>query len=274
MRRRICCTAHVEPMGPGAVAGWFERRRVGCDCAGMSAAGLGSDSGGSVRCAGAFHRDLLAEADAGAHSGARASAAVRGAVFDSGCDWADGADNSDVQLLFRTLSGQDSLDPVSPPVALREPGVEELRANRNWVFRGRWAGSSDGGDAGGGCNRAAAALPGRGLSRGALQAEYAGAAAQAVGEVLCAVRGKCFMRPEIRGHEGQLSPIFQRVSRVRRGCTAADRHRICWTRGGLDLLRAKTLDRDARVSSAAVPGGERAGVQARRSVAGMSRAGS
>jgi amidase len=35
----------------------------------------------------------------------------------------------DVALLFRVLSGQDSLDPVSPPLALREPRLDDLRSN-------------------------------------------------------------------------------------------------------------------------------------------------
>jgi hypothetical protein len=60
---------------------------------------------------------------------ARASAAVRGTVLDSGRDRAHGAHHGDVALLFRTLSGQDPLDPVSPPVALRDPSPDELRAN-------------------------------------------------------------------------------------------------------------------------------------------------
>jgi hypothetical protein len=35
--------------------------------------------------------------------------------------------------MFRTLSGQDPHDPVSPPVALREPSLDELRAN-DWLL--------------------------------------------------------------------------------------------------------------------------------------------
>jgi amidase len=40
----------------------------------------------------------------------------------------------DVALMFRTLSGQDPQDPASPPVALREPSPEELRANTIGYF--------------------------------------------------------------------------------------------------------------------------------------------
>ena len=35
----------------------------------------------------------------------------------------------DVTLLFRSLSDQDPNDPVSPPVALRQPTLDDLRAH-------------------------------------------------------------------------------------------------------------------------------------------------
>ena len=59
--------------------------------AGLSAAGLGSRQRRLGARAGALHRHLLAEANAGAHSRSRPSAAVCGTVFDAGRDWTDGA---------------------------------------------------------------------------------------------------------------------------------------------------------------------------------------
>jgi amidase len=41
---------------------------------------------------------------------------------------------ADVALLFRLLSGQDTADPASAPVPLREPSLEELRCNRIGFF--------------------------------------------------------------------------------------------------------------------------------------------
>jgi amidase len=40
----------------------------------------------------------------------------------------------DVALLFRTLGGQDPLDPASPPIAFREPSPDELRTNTIGFF--------------------------------------------------------------------------------------------------------------------------------------------
>jgi amidase len=82
----------------------------------------------------ALYRHLLAEADAGADSRARASAAQRGAVLNPGRNWADGADDGDVALLFRTLSGQDPHDPASPPVDLRERSLEETADKYDWIL--------------------------------------------------------------------------------------------------------------------------------------------
>src|ERR1022692_4379933 len=33
----------------------------------------------------------------------------------------------DVELLFRALAGQDPVDPVSPPIALRTPSLDEVK---------------------------------------------------------------------------------------------------------------------------------------------------
>ena len=79
--------------------------------AGMSAAGLGSGQRRIGARAGAFHRDLFAEADAGTHSGTRTSAALRGAVFDAGRDWANGADDGGcgVDVSHAERAGSDAI---------------------------------------------------------------------------------------------------------------------------------------------------------------------
>ena len=180
--------AHAQSVGPGALAGRIERRRVGGDCGGAFGCGTGQRQRRLGARAGALHRHLLAQAHAGPHSGPRTSAAVRGAVLDSRRDRAHGAHHRRCcSCSFARSSGQDPLDPSSPPVALREPSLDELRAQHNRLLRRRWPCAGDAGDARRRAGCGAGAARGR-LSRGAVPAAHAGAAAQAVVEVLCAVR--------------------------------------------------------------------------------------
>ena len=95
---------------------------------------------------------------------------------------------ADVALLFRMLSGQDPADPASPPVALREPSLDELRSNAIGFFE------DDGlvpvtAETRAAVQAAAAALREAGFRVEPFRPTHAGVAAQVVVEVFCAVRG-------------------------------------------------------------------------------------
>jgi amidase len=146
----------------------------------------------------------------------------------------------DVALLFRTLAGQDPGDPVSPPVALREPGQEELRAHRIGFFE------DDG------------LVPVTPETRGAVQS--ATAALREAGFLVEAFRprtlealrklwwkffvqcGAMFYAPEIRGKESQLSPIFSEFLAIAAGAPPLTATELLDAWAELDLLRAKTLE--------------------------------
>jgi Asp-tRNA(Asn)/Glu-tRNA(Gln) amidotransferase A subunit family amidase len=95
--------------------------------AGLSAAGLGSDSGGSVREPAHFTgicslKPTPGRIPARGHLGScDGPFAILGAVGPMA------RTIRDVTLLFITLSGQDALDPVSPPLGLRNESLEDLR---------------------------------------------------------------------------------------------------------------------------------------------------
>lgn len=97
--------------------------------AGLSAAGLGSDSGGSVRVPAHFSGICSLKPTPGRVPGQGhlppcvAPFSTLGAVGPMARCMAD------VSLLFRTLSGHDPGDPASAPVPLREPALNELRAH-------------------------------------------------------------------------------------------------------------------------------------------------
>jgi amidase len=102
--------------------------------AGLSAAGLGSDSGGSVRVPAHFTGICALKPTPGRVPGRGHLPPCVGPFSILGAIGPMARTIADVALLFRTLSGQDPLDPTSPPVALREPSLDDLRANAIGFF--------------------------------------------------------------------------------------------------------------------------------------------
>jgi amidase len=95
--------------------------------AGMSAAGLGSDSGGSVRVPAHFTGICSLKPTPGRIPGIGHLPPCVGPFSVLGAIGPMARTVEDVSLLFHTLSGQDPCDPVSPPVPLRAPSLAESR---------------------------------------------------------------------------------------------------------------------------------------------------
>ena len=95
--------------------------------AGLSAAGLGSDSGGSVREPAHFTGICALKPTPGRIPGRGHLAAGDGPFAILGAIGPMARTVRDLTLLFLTLSGQDALDPVSPPVGLRNESLEDLK---------------------------------------------------------------------------------------------------------------------------------------------------
>src|ERR1019366_2464571 len=95
--------------------------------AGLSAAGLGSDSGGSVRVPAHFTGICSLKPTPGRIPGRGHMPPCVGPFSTLGAIGPMARTIDDVALLFRTLSGQDPLDPLSPPVKLRDVSLDELR---------------------------------------------------------------------------------------------------------------------------------------------------
>jgi amidase len=147
---------------------------------------------------------------------------------------------ADVALMFKTLSGQDPLDPASAPVELREPGPDELRSNRIGFFEDDEL------------------VPVTLETRAAVQA--AAAALREAGfrvepfrpSTLEALRklwwkffvqcGAMFYAPGIRGREQELSPIFNEFLGIAAGVPALSARQLLEAWAELDLLRARTLE--------------------------------
>ena len=95
--------------------------------AGLSAAGLGSDSGGSVREPAHFTGICSLKPTPGRIPGRGHLPACDGPFAILGAIGPMARTVRDLTLLFLTLAGQDALDPVSPPVPLRNESLEDLK---------------------------------------------------------------------------------------------------------------------------------------------------
>jgi amidase len=208
--------------------------------AGMSAAGLGSDSGGSVRVPAHFTGICSLKPTPGRIPGRGHMPPCVGPFQILGAIGPMARTIADVALLFRTLSGQDVGDPAGAPVALRQPSVDELRSNRIGFFEDDEL------------------VPVTTETRAAVQA--AAATLREAGfrvepfrpSTLEQLRklwwkffvqcGAMFYAPAIRGRESELSPIFNEFLGIAAGAPALTAAELLNAWAELDLLRAKTLE--------------------------------
>jgi len=208
--------------------------------AGMSAAGLGSDSGGSVRIPAHFTGICSLKPTPGRIPGRGHLPPCVGPFQILGAIGPMARTIADVTMLFNLLSGQDSTDPASAPVLLRGPSLNELRSNRIGFFEDDEL------------------VPVTSETRAAVQA--AAAALRDAGfrvepfrpRTLEALRqlwwkffvqcGAMFYGPEIRGREAQLSPIFKEFLSIAAGAPPLTANELLSAWAELDLLRARTLE--------------------------------
>jgi amidase len=208
--------------------------------AGMSAAGLGSDSGGSVRVPAHFTGICSLKPTPGRIPGRGHLPPCVGPFQILGAIGPMARTIADVALLFRLLSGHDPADPASAPVALREPTLNELRSNKIGYFEDDEL------------------VPVTQETRAAVQA--AAAALREAGFRIEPFRpstlellrklwwkffvqcGAMFYAPEIRGREQELSPIFNEFLGIAGSAEPLTAEELLNAWAELDLLRAKTLE--------------------------------
>jgi amidase len=207
--------------------------------AGISAAGLGSDSGGSVRVPAHFTGICSLKPTPGRVPGRGHLPPCVGPFAILGAIGPMARTIADVALLFNVLSGQDPIDPVSPPLAPRTLGAEELRAHAIGYFE------DDG------------LTPVTPETRAAVQA-----AVQALREAGFRVTpfrpttleklrqlwwkffvqcGAMFYAPEIEGKRDRLSPIFQGFLSIAEAARPLTSVELLNAWAELDLARSQTL---------------------------------
>ncbi len=207
--------------------------------AGLSAAGLGSDSGGSVRVPAHFTGICSLKPTPGRIPGRGHLPPCVGPFSTLGAIGPMARTIGDVALLFRTLSGQDPLDPASPPVALREPTLNELRKSAIGFFE------DDGlvpvtPETRASVRAAAAALADAGFRVTPFRPRTLEPLRQLWWKffVQC---GAMFYEPEIRGKRDQLSPIFREFLGIAEAVPPLTATELLSAWAEMDLLRSKAL---------------------------------
>jgi Asp-tRNA(Asn)/Glu-tRNA(Gln) amidotransferase A subunit family amidase len=208
--------------------------------AGMSAAGLGSDSGGSVRVPAHFTGICALKPTPGRIPGAGHLPPCVGPFSTLGAIGPMARTIEDVAFLFRTLSGQDPIDPSSPPVAFRERSLNELRAIAIGFFE------DDGlvpvtRETRVALNAAASVLRKAGFRVEPFRPRTLEQLRKLWWKLFVQC-GAMFYEPTIRGERAQLSPIFAEFLGIAESLLPLTAKELLNAWAELDLLRAKTLE--------------------------------
>jgi Asp-tRNA(Asn)/Glu-tRNA(Gln) amidotransferase A subunit family amidase len=208
--------------------------------AGMSAAGLGSDSGGSVRVPAHFTGICSLKPTPGRVPGRGHLPPCVGPFAILGAIGPMARTIEDVSLMFRALAGQDADDPVSPPVPCRTYGLDALRALKVGFFE------DDGlapvtAETSAAVQSAAEALRGAGFRVEPFRPRTL-EQLRKLWSTFFVQCGAMFYEPAIRGKREQLSPIFREFLGFAESAGPLTATELLNAWAELDVLRAKTLE--------------------------------
>jgi Asp-tRNA(Asn)/Glu-tRNA(Gln) amidotransferase A subunit family amidase len=208
--------------------------------AGLSAAGLGSDSGGSVRVPAHFTGICSLKPTPGRIPGTGHLPPCVGPFSILGAIGPMARTIADVSLMFDVLSGQDVHDPVSPPVPLRAVSSAEVRSVKIGYFEddGLIPVTKE--------TRAAVSNAAQSLREAGFRLEpFRPGTLESLRKLWWTFFVKCgamFYEPTIRGREKELSPVFEEFLRIADATPPLTATELLNAWAQLDLLRAKTLE--------------------------------
>ncbi len=209
--------------------------------AGMSAAGFGSDSGGSVRVPAHFTGICSLKPTPGRFPGAGHLPPCVGPFSVLGAIGPMARTMRDVELLFATLGGQDATDPSSPPIPYRVRSMDELRNIPIGYFE------DDGLVPVTAETRAAVRAAAQALREAGFHVEsFRPKSLEALRQLwwkLFVQCGEMFYRPLYSGRENELSPIFAEFLAIARTRSELTPMELLTAWAELDTLRAKCWKR-------------------------------
>ncbi len=208
--------------------------------AGMSAGGLGSDSGGSVRVPAHFTGICSLKPTPGRIPGRGHLPPCVGPFATLGAIGPMARTAEDVALLFEALSGQDPIDPISPPMLYRERSLAELRSQRVGFFE------DDGvipvtPETRAAVREAAEALRACGLD----VVPFRPRALEAMRELWWKFFVQCgamFYEPSIRGRHELLSPIFREFLGISEASKPLTATTLLEAWAEMDIVRGRMLE--------------------------------
>jgi amidase len=207
--------------------------------AGMSAAGLGSDSGGSVRVPAHFTGICSMKPTPGRFPGAGHLPPCVGPFTVLGAIGPMARTMSDVTLMFEALSGQDANDPAGVPLTYRKRTLDELRALPIGYFE------DDGLVPVTPETRAAVRAAAEALRNAGFRIEpFRPKQLEPLRKlwwtffVQC---GEMFYRPAYSGHEQRLSPIFREFLTIAKDEPEMSSMELLNSWANLDLVRGHML---------------------------------
>jgi Asp-tRNA(Asn)/Glu-tRNA(Gln) amidotransferase A subunit family amidase len=207
--------------------------------AGLSAGGLGSDSGGSVRQPAHFCGICALKPTPGRISGRGHEPACVGPFSTLGAVGPMARTIADVMLLFETLCVQDPLDPVSPPVPLRPISLAEARAvSIGWLQDDGFGPVTD--ETRAAVHSAARALERRGFRLRPYQPPSL-EAARRLWWTFFVQCGAMFYADLVRGREHELSPTFRGFFEIASTLPPLTSQALLRAWADLDIIRGRLL---------------------------------
>jgi amidase len=207
--------------------------------AGLSAAGLGSDSGGSVRLPAHFTGICALKPTPGRIPGRGHLPPCVGPFSILGAIGPMARTMGDVSLLFHTLAGYDALDPISSPSAPRELSLGELQANPIGFFEDDELAPVTAE------TRAAVHAAAETLRAAGFRVEpFRPGTLEPLRKLWWKFFVQCgamFYEPEIFGKRYQLGPLFEEFLSIAEASGKLTAAELLSAWAELDLLRAKTL---------------------------------
>ena len=207
--------------------------------AGLSAGGLGSDSGGSVREPAHFCGICALKPTPGRVPGRGHNPPNIGPFSTLGAIGPLGRTVADISLLFKLLAGQDALDPASAPVALRPISMDDAKSIPIGWFE------DDGlmpvtAETRAAVREAARELERQGFNLRPFRPAWLEAARELWWKffVQC---GAMFYAPIICGREEELSPVFRNFLEIARSASPLTAESLLQAWAECDLVRGRLL---------------------------------